>query len=270
MDIIDIFNEVKGNVQGIYRSRLQTQVLLSLLNGKRSLAELRDITGSSSQALIPKIRILESKALIMPTDHGYYLTPMGEVFAGKISDSVITMGVLDKFKSFWEEHYLEGIPSPLRNNIGCLYNSEIISDRSVEIFNVYNNYLKMLSEADQIYGVTSIMGEGHAEMLAQRVLEGVPVELIITPEVARELQRPPYSDQIDALSTFSNFKIMVCDVDLMTGFTVTDKCISLGLYRSDGVTYDTTTDIFSYDEKAIGWGERLFDHYRKRSRAIQF
>ncbi len=269
MDNVDIFNEVKNDVQGIYRSRLQIQVLLSLQNGKESLAELRDVTGSSSQALIPKIRILETKLLVIPADHGYYLTPMGKVVANKISDSVVTMGVLEKFKSFWKEHYLEGIPPSLRNEIGCLYNSEIISDTSVEIFNVYNNYLKILNEADQIHGVTSIMGEGHAKMLAQRVSKGVPVELIITPDVARVLKKPPYRDSIDTLNGFSNFKIMVCDVDLMTGFTVTNKCISLGLYRSDGVTYDTTTDLFSYDEMAIGWGDRLFDHYCSRSRVLQ-
>ncbi len=53
---LDIYDEFREEIQAIFRSRLLTQMLVALGSGSRSLSDLRDITGSSSQALIPKIR----------------------------------------------------------------------------------------------------------------------------------------------------------------------------------------------------------------------
>jgi predicted transcriptional regulator len=62
----------------------------------------------------------------------------------------------------------------------------------------------------------------------------------------------------------------VLNEPLKVGITVTDKALSLGLYKKDGITYDTTTDLFSIDSHAIAWGERLFSFYRERAEQIRF
>jgi len=64
MDALCTYNKVKNEVQTIYRSRLQTQILLSLNEGKQTLSQIRGITGSTSQAIIPPIRKLENDQLI--------------------------------------------------------------------------------------------------------------------------------------------------------------------------------------------------------------
>ena len=55
---------------------------------------------------------------------------------------------------------------------------------------------------------------------------------------------------------------MVADENIRVGLTVTDTYLSLGLYNNDGVTYDTTTDLFSFDQMAVKWGERMFKYYK--------
>jgi predicted transcriptional regulator len=62
----------------------------------------------------------------------------------------------------------------------------------------------------------------------------------------------------------------VCNEPLRVGITVTDKALSLGLYKKDGITYDTTTDLFSADPRAITWGEGLFSFYRNRAELVRF
>ncbi len=266
MDALCTYKTVKNEVQTIYRSRLQTQILLSLNEGKQKLSQMRVITGSTSQAIIPPIRKLENDQLIEKKKRDYYLTPLGKVIASKIADSVMTIGVVDQHKCFWANHYLEGIQSSLLNEIRCLYNSKLISDINTEIFNVYNNYLTILNEADHVFGVSSIMSTGHADVLSQRVCEGIPIELIVTSDVAEQLRQEPYVEKINALDGYTNFKLMVADENIRVGVTVTDKCLSLGLYKKDGVTYDTTTDLFSFDQMAVKWGERLFEYYRNRAK----
>jgi predicted transcriptional regulator len=269
MDILKIYDDVQKDVQTIYRSRLMIQMLLSLSGCKKSLGNLRDVTGSTSQALLPKIRILESNRLIESVEHEYMLTPLGRIIASKVSDSIKTVGTLLKHKNFFYTHYLEGIPDELLECIGLLYDSSLISDTNVEIFNVYNNYLKIVKDSREIYGISAIMSSGHAEALASKILEGIPVELIITADVLSEMGQQTYAEQINTLLQNKNFKVFVIKEKTKLGFTVTDKCLSLGLYKDDGITYDTTMDLFSFDEMAIKWGKQLFDYYRSKAEAFK-
>lgn len=266
MDALCIYKKVQNEVQTIYRSRLQTQILLSLNESKQTLSQIREITGSTSQAIIPQIRKLKNDQLIETMNNNYCLTPLGKVVASNIADFTVTIGVVDRHKYFWSNHYLEGIPTSLLNEIRCLYNSKLISDTNTEIFNVYNNYLTILNEADHVFGVSSIMSTGHADVLSERVCEGIPVELIVTGDVAKQLRQEPYVEKINSLDGYTNFKLMVADENMKVGVTVTDKCLSLGLYKKDGVTYDTTTDLFSFDQMAVKWGEKLFNYYRNRAK----
>ncbi|MBP2031099.1 putative transcriptional regulator [Methanohalophilus levihalophilus] len=265
MDVLKIYDDVQKDVQAIYRSRLQVQILLSLSAKGQSLSDLRDVTGSTSQALLPKIRVLEANKLIESIEHEYRLTPLGRIIASKVSDSVKTMGTVLKHKEFFYTHHLSGIPDELLKDIGLLYNSEVVSDTNVEIFNVYNNYLKMVKEAGEIYGVSAIMSSGHADSLAARILDGIPVELIVTADVLGELGQQVYAEQINSLLQNENFKIFVVQEQIKLGFTVTDKRLSIGLYKDDGITYDSTMDLFSFDDVAIQWGKRLFEYYRSRA-----
>ncbi len=265
MDVLKIYDDVQKDVQAIYRSRLQVQILLSLSEGGRSLSDLRDVTGSTSQALLPKIRVLESNKLIESIDREYRLTSLGRIISSKVSDSIKTMGSVLKNKNFFYTHYLAGIPDEFLEDIGLLYNSSVISDTNVEIFSVYNNFLKMVQEADEIYGVSAIMTAGLADALASKILDGIPVELIITSDVLGELGQQVYAEQVGALLQSENFKIFVVPEKIKLGFTVTDKCLSIGLYKDDGITYDTTMDLFSFDEMAIKWGKNLFAYYRSKA-----
>ncbi|MDW5551174.1 hypothetical protein [Methanosarcina sp.] len=79
---------------------------------------------------------------------------------------------------------MEGIPTPLLKEIGCLYNSKIFHDRRTKILNVYSNQLKTIKEAEHIHGISSVITEGYADSISEKVKEGVPVELIVPFHVA--------------------------------------------------------------------------------------
>ena len=56
MNNLEVFERYNKAIQSIYGSRLMIQILLSVEEGGTPLSTLREITGSTSQALIPKIR----------------------------------------------------------------------------------------------------------------------------------------------------------------------------------------------------------------------
>jgi predicted transcriptional regulator len=254
-----------GDIQALFRSRLQIQILLALSEGNQTLANLREKTGSSSQALIPKIRGLESQMLLEQRNYEYILTPLGQVLADRITDFVSTIGSIRKHKDFWGSHDLTGIPPQYLSEIGRLVNSEIIFDTSEDVIHVYTLYLKIVREASRIYGVSGVMSPGIAESLSTRAMEGVPVELVVNVDAAGTLSQEPYLTPIKALLNYPHFKIWITRVPLKVGLTVTDKCISLGMFKKDGKMYDSSSDLYSVDPDAIRWGEELFNHYKVQS-----
>lgn len=261
MNTFETYKEMRDEVQAIYRSRLITEILLSLNEDGKRLIQLREITGSTSQAIIPKLRKLEAEDLIEEKEREYHLTLSGKIVTSEIINSITTVGTINKFRFFWASHYLEGIPDPLLKEIRDLYNSQILRDRKTKILNVYNNQLNIINEATQIYGVTSVVTEGYADPISEKVRNGISVELIVTPKVADELKQPPYAEKLQGLRNYKNLKLVVINQDIKIGLIVTDKHLSLNLYKKKGTEYDIATGLFSSDSKAIKWGKKLFEYW---------
>jgi len=62
----------------------------------KTLLQLREITGSTSQAIIPKIRILESNQLVEEDGHNYRLTAMGKILTSRMEECILAFGVISK------------------------------------------------------------------------------------------------------------------------------------------------------------------------------
>ncbi len=269
MNNLEVFERYNKAIQSIYGSRLMIQILLSVEAEGTPLSTLRDITGSTSQALIPKIRKLESLALVEPRGPGYGPTILGSLIAQKIGDFSLTMGTLTAHLKFWEDHDLSTVPWPLLERIGALLNAEIIYDTGTDILHVYYHYLQLISEANEIIGISAAMSPGLAEALGGRVVQGVPVNLMVNSSALSLLEKEPYRSQISTLAAYDNFRVWVTERPIGFGMTVTDSCISLGFYKRGAEIYDSSTDLFSRDPAAIAWGRALFEQLRTESVLFQ-
>lgn len=262
MNNLEVFEQYNKTIQSIYGSRLMIQILLSVEESGTPLSTLREITGSTSQALIPKIRKLEGLSLVESRGPGYGPTTFGSLIAQKIGDFSLTMGALTAHLKFWQDHDISTIPPPLLERIGCLLNAEVVFDTGTDIMHVYYRFLQLLSEAKQIAGVSAIMNPGLAEMLGKRVIEGVPVDLLVNPVTIAQLNKEPYQSQMGALGACDNFRIWIIEKPIGYGLTVTESAVSLGFYKRDAQIYDSSTDLFSRDPAAVAWGRDLFEHLR--------
>jgi len=259
-----------GDIQALFRSRLQIQILTSLVDGTKTLAQLREITGSSSQALIPKIRKLQTGNFISVTNYKYDLTPIGRIFTRKIQDIILFKSALKKHKKFWDLHYTEAIPDEFFSSLGDLYNSEIITDTNVEIFNVYFNFLKIIQDSDEIFILSPISSPAHIDAVLKRINEGVYVETLVGKDLIGHLSQSPLFEKIYELAGHTKSKILILEEMPRLGLTVTEKHISLGLFKNDGITYDTTTDLYSTDPRAVSWGHKVYEHFRNNATELKY
>jgi predicted transcriptional regulator len=265
MDSLKMYDKHKKIIHSIYSSRLKIQILLALLNDKASLSQLREVTGSTSQALIPKIRALEKQGLIESVTYAYCLTPIGRVVAINVYEYVRLMGGINQHHTFFADHDLADLPLPFLSRIGDLYNSEPKQDTTTDMFYVYSHYLEILKDALYIHGISSVASPGLAQFIAEKVVTGIPVELVVNNEVIGLLTKEPYASNMKRLVEFPNFSVWVTTEKLRVGLTVTDKYLSLGLFKKDTNLYDSSSDLFSNDRRAVEWGEDLFSFYKERS-----
>jgi len=265
MEPLEVYNTSNKLIQSIFSSRLKIQILLTVAEGPKQLSDLRDVTGSTSQAIIPKIRSLERLSLIEQRDRGYVITPIGRILTTKIGDFVMTTGELMQHREFWATHDIDGIPQPFLNQIGDLIGSELKFDTTDTMFHVYSHFLSILQQAEYIHGISSVMSPALADVLAQRVIEGIPVELVVNQKIVDGLMQEPFLSKIQQLRPYKDFKIWIVEEPLNLGITVTDKHLSLGLNKTVNNVYDSSADMFSSDPKARDWAERLFQYYRNRA-----
>ena len=269
MDSLEIYEHHQKPIQSIYTSRLKIQILLTLISKNASLGLLREVTGSTSQALIPKIRSLEKQNLIEAENYEYRLTPLGRVVAINVDGFVQLIGGIDQHSTFWAAHDLSGLPDAFLSSIGDLYNSKPTQDTTTDMFSVYSHYLEILKDTAYIHTLSSVASPSLAQVLAEKVTVGIPVELVVNNYVIELLTKEPYASNLKGLAVFPNFMVWVTNEKLQVGLTVTDKYLSLGLFKKDDQLYDSSTDLFSQDPSAVVWGENLFRYYKERSTKLE-
>ena len=178
--------------------------------------------------------------------------------AENVEGFVQLIGGISQHHTFFKDHDLTDLPVTFLSRIGDLYQSEPKQDTTTDMFYVYSHYLEILKDATFIHGISSVASPGLAQFIAEKVVTGIPVELVVNNEVIELLTKEPYASNMQGLSGHPNFSVWVTGERLRVGLTVTDKYLSLGLFKKDSHLYDSSSDLFSSDPRAVEWGEDLF------------
>jgi predicted transcriptional regulator len=252
-------------IQALLRSKLKIQLLLALLHGEKTLSQFREITGSSSPALIPRIRNLEASQYLTQTGYTYHLTPLGEVMAEKIQEIILYNSVISKFAGFWATHFIEPIPNELLLTLRDIDRSEVITNTHKDIFRVYHYFMKAVEDASWVGIISPLLSLEYTEAVAARAREGIPIEIIASKDLLKPLSDVSYRDRIRNVPDALDMRIYVLDPMPLLELMVTDKCFALGLFDPGGQNFDTTMELCSKDQRSVCWACRLFLFYRNQA-----
>jgi predicted transcriptional regulator len=266
--VLDRYAAHMKEINLVLRSGIRTRMFLALLDGRTDRGLLRGVTGCCSSNFRANMRGLIGAGLIREHADGVVLTPRGEALASSVAEIVPVYGLIIRHRDFWREHSLRNLPEFALGSIGALVESEIIRDSSVEYFQTYEHYLSIVAGAKQIHGITSLANPGVAAAIAARVVEGIPAEIVVPPELALRLYEEPYREKVEFLSMFPHFKFHVTDLPIPPGITVTDAYLSMKLFLAGTTTYDLLNGFVATSPAALAWGERLFAYYREHSVSI--
>jgi predicted transcriptional regulator len=263
------FKKNATEIQSLFRSTILTKIILSLMEDGKTRNQIRDITLSESSNLRPILKQMRERGLIFEDGYEYILTKNGRFLAKEIEDVILTIAVISKHLDFWKNHYLIDVPDSALITLGDLIEGEIICDTSTESLKAIENFLDIIEKAEYIFGVSAWAQTGVADVLSKRAIKGIPIELVISPELAFTLSQEPYLEKIEKLKNFKNFRIFVTEIPIKIGLTVTNSHLSCGFYFRDGKVYDPIQDICCTSQKSLEWGERVYKYYRDRSVPIE-
>jgi predicted transcriptional regulator len=251
-------------------SDLRKSLILSLQEGPKSLAELRNETGASSTAAIHALRELEREHLTHENDKRQYaLTNVGKVIALKFEDLNKTIAVLTTHRDFWLEHDLSDIPEPFLQAFSSLHESYLVTSTVTDVTKVTETFAAFVENSRQVKGLSPVFFPELLTIFARLAAKGVECDLIVTQPVLDKILELSNVDELKTACKKQTLKLHVIKQAPQIAFTVTDYFISIGLFRWDGI-YDIANDLLSYDQRALEWGQKLFDYYVSLSEPVNF
>ena len=155
------------------------------------------------------------------------------------------------------------------DQIRNLSNSKLIKAEYNDLSKTHIAHIRVMSNAREIKGVSSIFHLDYIKTFNKLLEEGVNVKLILTEPVLKktiEIYGLENLGYVKKLISENQLEIWEIKEDVKVALTVTDKNMTLGLFVN-GI-YDTTKLLLSEHEDALQWGDNLFNYYLKRAQKV--
>ncbi|MDF0592138.1 winged helix-turn-helix domain-containing protein [Methanotrichaceae archaeon M04Ac] len=267
MDLLNRYDLTEEYLKGFTRSKVRTQVILSLLEGEMSASELEKKLGARVTTILHSIKDMMASDLVeKSTQNSYSLTNLGKMQGYRLMDAIDFALVQEQHKKFWLTHDIAGIPSHLLKDIGMLSKSEMIESDPTSILKTTEHFVSGLKRSKMIKGVSPYVIPAYPDTIIEVAKTGARINLILTPKVIKALIKD-YAPAFREVKGYDNVVIRSLDRETTIGFTVTDSFLSLGLFRLDG-NYDLGSDLICIGDSAVSWGNELFEYYNKMSKPL--
>ena len=240
-----------------FRSEMKLTIITKLLEGDKKLAELAQILDTRQTTISHILKEFETLEFIKKSGGLYSLTPLGQIEA-KICKATLTgTRVVKKYRDFWLTHDISGLPDQSISAIGALDDSVIVTSADVDLQKVHKTFINdVLSMSTNIKGISPIFHPDYIEVLKKVLKSGGQIDLIVNSEVLQKALSSNDAAEVQPYISDQKLRIYLNE-DLKFSLTVTENCISLGLFNLSGM-YDYLSDLQCKTSEGIEWGKNLF------------
>jgi predicted transcriptional regulator len=173
--------------------------------------------------------------------------------------------VIDNNGKYFSDHDLEPIPEYLLERIDELGDCQVIENSLENITATYRVVMDQLLNSKSIRGISPIFDAEFPEVFLSMAERKIPMTLILTDNIYNKIKKEHHI-VLQSYLGYDNAKLYVID-DAGLAFLVTDCFLSLSLNSKNG-RFDALTNLISFEQSAIKWGEELFEYYINKSREI--
>lgn len=246
----------------LFFSEKRRQILLYLLQGPKTIDEIKTYLNSKSSPIMVQIRILTRNFLIREKNGVFSLTPLGDYTVREMKNILDMCAVFDKNPKYWGEAELTAFPAYLLSRIGELGEVELCYPDKAHIFDRVRPVEKSLRSVESLIEISSIFRQEYVTDYVEIAERGAGVSFIFTQEIIDRLEKE-FPESYYKYMRLENVRIFACPVIKLASCMVTDKIISLSLFTKNGNFFNH--DLISFDKSAVLWGTDLFHHFRSLS-----
>ncbi|WP_407355151.1 helix-turn-helix transcriptional regulator [Methanolobus sp. WCC5] len=251
----------------ILNSEKRKNVLLLLIEGKKSREEIKRSLNVTSTALIPQIKKLKEHGLVIQNGDHYVLTSMGKVLVSNMLPFLNAVEVFEENSNYWLNRDLSGIPDLILKRFGELGNCVIIEPDLNYLFEFPKEFTENIFKSSYVMAFNAYFHPEYPALYSSLAENGIYVSLVTTNPVHERMEMD-YSDEIKKFMGFDNTELFVSDE--MTGLATlvsTDRFLFLCFFNKKG-QYDHTI-LMSFDSKALRWSKELFAYFKNNAQSIQ-
>ncbi len=247
-------------------SEKRKQVFLLLGKGAKETDYLLNSIGTTRQALLPQLKIMEEHCLIEHYDDTYKLTTIGKVVFDKVYSFLSTVDFLDYNIEYWGTHKLDPIPPNLLKYICKLGKSELFKPHITELFEINKEFHEATKRSRDHYVITTFMHPNFLELSEDLIKNHVNIHFIISQKLFEKLVSER-NDDFRKLLQNELVNVFVCSKKIDFQFvSINYRFVMLALVRNNGEV--DSNYLMCQGENAIVWGKDLFNYYKKDSEIL--
>ncbi len=251
----------------LFMSGKRKNTLLLLKDGPQEMEYFLKRLGTTRQALLPQIRVLEEHYLITHDKDTYRLTPIGKLIIKDMIPLLDVLDVIDGNIEYWGTHKLDFMPPQLFERMYELKTCAFIELPLHEIFEENKQFTEGAKRSKTVYTITSYAFPNFEKTLYELIANNVSISIIITKELFEKLVGEHFS-KIKEIIGVPNIRLYMYPHTLdFLQISINDYNILLELLTKEG-NYGSKNVICS-TEIALEWGKELFEHYLKYSIPIK-
>lgn len=252
-----------GLTELVFRSEKRRNLLLFLKDRPRYIDEIQDHLCVDPVSILPQLKKLKDRKLVIQKDHTYELSIMGKAIVDKMPPLLDTLEVLEDNFDYWSRRNLEGIPQVLRRRIGELKNCKLIRPDLSHMFELNPEFVENFLRSRQVLGFSSYFHPSLISLYLELAKKETEISLMLTGPVLQRF-KTDYRDDLQTLIEFEHVNLSLFPKDpKLAGFTVTNRFFLLTILPE--IKFFETESLFSFDPEAFKWGTDLFSHLQKEA-----
>lgn len=225
--------------------------------------EIQEHLCVDSVSILPQLKKLKDRKLVIQKDHTYELSIMGKAIVDRMPPLLDTLQVLEDNFDYWSRRNLEGIPRGLRSRIWELKNCKLIRPDLSHMFELDPEFVENLLLSRQVLGFSSYFHPSFIPLYLEIAKKEAEISIMLTEPVLKRF-KADYSEDLRALMEFEHVNLSLFPKDpKLAGFTVTDKFFLLTILPR--VKFFEHESLFCSEPKALKWGNDLFSHMQKEA-----
>lgn len=261
--MFELYESTKIDMKFFASSDVRMKILMSLNDGPKNLAELRNDIHLSSSTILHGMSQLQGKNIIMRDSGNYSLSQLGKMTVNKLVDTMETINTIKTCKDLFLNHEVDCIPEDLIRDIGHLNNSTVVTSTTTDVMKPHRVLSELLMDTNNIKFLSPVFYPKNAGMFIRTIEGNGELDLVVSSAVMDKMEETIGTEKLQKSIASGKGSLRIAGNDLKISLTLGDEFLAMGLFSTDG-SYDINALLISKDKKALLWGERLFKRYKYR------